>query len=106
MAKYNLSSSLETSFTFEITTKDGVKEYSFRKPTVREMREVAKTFSGIDKEQDAEKQVEMSDQAMAELYGFIEPVGHDTPVAEVLDEQTIDVQKAFNEMIKTELGAN
>lgn len=102
MAKYDLTNSLETSFTFAI----GDKEFNFRKPTVREMRVVAKKFAGIDKEQDTEKQTEISDQAMAELYKFIDPIGHDTPVEELLADQPVGVQVAFNDMIKKELGAS
>ena len=101
MAKYDLTGSLETSFTFSI---DG-KEFKFRKPTVREMRSIAKRFAGIEKEQDLEKQSEMSDAAMRELYTYIEPINHDAVLEELLDNQTVDVQKAFNEMVKTELGA-
>jgi hypothetical protein len=102
MAKYDLTSALETSFTFTI----GDKEFSFRKPTVREMRAVSKRFAGIDKETDVDKQVEMSDEAMAEIYKFCEPVNHDTKIEDVLPDQPIDVQVAFNEMIKKELGAS
>lgn len=99
MAKYDLTNSLETSFTFAI----GDKEFTFRKPTVREMRAIAKTFSGIDTEEDPEKQAEMSTAAMSELYKFIEPIGHDAKVEDLLEDQTIDVQIAFNDMVKKEL---
>ncbi len=102
MAKYDLTSSLETSFTFTI----GDKEFSFRKPTVREMRAVAKTFAGIDKEVDSEKQVEQNDLAMAEIYKFVEPIGHDAKIEDVLADQSVDVQTAFNNMIKKELTGN
>lgn len=102
MAKYDLTSSLEKEFTFSIDDK----EYNFRKPTVREMREIAKIFSSVDKEEDADKQIEMSDTAMDELYKFITPVGHEEPIADILANQNIGVQTAFNEMIKKELGAN
>jgi hypothetical protein len=101
MAKYDLTGSLEVSFTFAI----GDKEFVFRKPTVREMRAVAKKFSVIDKETDPEKQVDLSDEAMAELYHFITSTGHDAKIADVMAEQPIGVQIAFNEMIKKELGA-
>lgn len=101
MAKYDLTSSLEHDFTFTI---DG-KEFSFRKPTVREMRDVAKVFSKIDKEKDTDKQIEMSDGAMAELYKFVTPVGHEEKIADVLADQNIGVQNAFNDMIKKELSA-
>lgn len=102
MAKYDLTSSLEATFTFAI----GDKEFTFRKPTVREMREVSKTFAGIERETDAEKQIELSDQAMMELYKFVEPIGHDSNIAELLQDQPISVQTAFNEMIKKELSAS
>lgn len=100
MAKYDLTSSLEKDFTFSIDDK----EFLFRKPTVREMREVAKVFSKIEKEKNADKQIEMSDSAMGELYKFITPVGHTENIAEIISDQNIGVQNAFNEMIKKELG--
>jgi len=102
MAKYDLTNSLEATFTFAI----GDKEFSFRKPTVREMRALAKNFSSISTEEDANKQAESSDAAMAELYKFIVPVGHDSDIATLMDEQPVGVQIAFNEMIKKELGSN
>lgn len=102
MAKYDLTNSLETEFTFAI----GDKEFSFRKPTVREMRSMAKQFSGINAEEDPEKQTELSDAAMLELYKFVVPIGHDAKIAELMDNQPVGVQIAFNEMIKKELGAN
>lgn len=101
MAKYDLTSALETSFTFTI----GDKEFSFRKPTVREMRYVSKRFAGIEKETDPDKQIELSDAAMAEIYKFCDPVGHETKIEDVLPDQPVDVQAAFNNMIKKELGA-
>lgn len=102
MAKYDLTGSLESSFTFAI----GDKEFTFRKPTVREMRGVAKKFAGIEKEQDPDRQTELSDAAMAELYQFVEPVNHDANLKDLMDDQPVGVQVAFNEMIKKELGAN
>lgn len=101
MAKYDLTGSLETSFTFAI----GDKEFTFNKPTVREMREVSKKFSGIEKEEDVEKQTQLSDEAMSELYKFVSPLNHDANIKDLLDEQPVGVQVAFNEMIKKELGA-
>ena len=102
MAKYDLTNSLETEFTFTI----GDKEFSFRKPTVREMRALAKQFSGISTEEDSEKQAELSDVAMQELYKFIAPINHKENIADLMDQQPVGVQIAFNEMMKKELGAN
>jgi len=101
MAKYNLTGSLETKFTFAI----GDKEFEFNKPTVRQMREVSKKFATIDKEADVEKQTQMSDEAMSELYKFVMPINHDADIRELLEDQPVGVQIAFNGMIKTELGA-
>lgn len=101
MAKYDLTNSLESSFTFAI----GDKEFTFRKPTVREMRVLAKKFSGAENESDPDKQVQLSDEAMLELYKFITGVGHETNIEELMNDQPVGVQIAFNEMIKTELGA-
>lgn len=100
MAKYDLTGSLESKFTFTI----GDKEFEFRKPTVREMREVAKKFAGLEAETDPDKQTQMSDEAMGELYKFVSPVGHDAVLKDLLDDQPVDVQAAFNDMIKKELG--
>jgi hypothetical protein len=101
MAKYDLTGGLETKFTFNIDDK----EFEFRKPTVREMRAMLKKFTAVEKEKNPDKQLALSDEAMADLYAFVVPVGHDTPIAEAMDEQTIATQTAFNEMIKKELGA-
>lgn len=100
MAKYDLTSSLETSFTFAVSGK----EFSFRKPTVREMRALAKQFSSIEGEEDPEKQVELSDGAMNELYRFVEPIGHEEKIAALISDLPVSVQIAFNEMIQKELG--
>ena len=102
MAKYDLTGSLEDKFSFAI----GDKEFEFRKPTVREMREVSKKFAGIEQETDLEVQTKKSDEAMAELYKFIVPVGHEANIRDVLDDQQVGVQVAFNEMIKKELGTS
>lgn len=101
MAKYDLTGALETKFTFSI----GDKEFEFRKPTVREMRAVVKTFAAIEKEDNTDKQVEMNDKAMAELYKFVMPVGHEVDLSELMQDQPLGVQYAFNDMIKKELGA-
>lgn len=102
MAKYDLTGSLEKDFTFAIEGK----EFRFRKPTVREMREIAKKFSAIEAEQDQDRQLEMSDSAMSALYQNISPVGHDSYIADVLNDQPVDVQVAFNNMIQQELTAS
>lgn len=101
MAKYDLTGSLETSFNFNI----GTLEYSFRKPTVREMRNISKAFQGVDDSADPEVQMEQSEKGLNELYALVTPVGHNSPIREVLDNSTVDVQMAFNEMVQKELGA-
>lgn len=102
MAKYDLTSSLETTFTFSIEGK----EFVFRKPTVREMRALAKQFAQIEQEENQEVAAQKSDEAMRGLYQFITPVDHDANIEDLISNQPINVQVAFNEMVKTELGAN
>lgn len=101
MAKYDLTGSLEKDFTFSINGE----EFVFQKPTVREMRGLAKKFAAIQQETDPEKQSELSEAAMAELYNYIKNTTSDRHIADVLDEQPMDVQLLFNEMIQKELGA-
>jgi predicted DNA-binding protein (MmcQ/YjbR family) len=101
MAKHNLTGSLETKFTFAIDDK----EFEFRKPTVREMRVIAKQFAGLEKIEDEEEKIKASEEAMSELYKFVEPIGHKEKVEELLLDQPMGVQAAFNNMIKEELGA-
>jgi len=99
MAKYDLTGSLESKFTFSIEDK----EFEFKKPTVREMRALAKKFTEIDKIEDTDKQMKASDEAMQDLYSFIVPINHTTSVEDAMQDQPVDVQAAFNDMVKKEL---
>lgn len=101
MAKYDLTGSLEREFTFSINGE----EFVFHKPTVREMRGLSTKFAAINKETDSDKQAELSETAMHELYKYITNNTSERAIADVLDEQPVDVQILFNEMIQKELGA-
>jgi hypothetical protein len=100
MAKYDLTGSLEKDFTFSINGQ----EYTFRKPTVREARAIGRQFAGVQKETDEDKQMDLSDEAMKTLYQYITAAEGSRPIAEVIEDQTVDVQIAFMEMIQAELG--
>jgi hypothetical protein len=100
MADYDLTGKLKKEFTFSI---DG-QEYVFHKPTVRDMRSLAKKFNAINKELDPDAQVDLTDEALTELFKYIDSIGESRPIAEVMDEQTVDVQNLFNDMILKELG--
>jgi hypothetical protein len=101
MANYDLTGSLEKDFTFNLNDE----KYVFRKPTVREMRALAKKFAGIEKETDPDVQSAKSEEAMQELYTYIQPLDNARPVAEALEDQPMGAQIAFNDMIQIELGA-
>lgn len=101
MAKYNLTSAIEKTFDFDIDEY----QFRFKKPTVREMKVVAKAFSGIDENASPDEQAAKSEEAMRELYQFISPVGHDKYIGDVMEDQPMQVQLGFNEMVQTELGA-
>ena len=100
MAKHDLTNALEKSFTFSIEDK----EYEFRKPTVREMREVAKKFAAVEKEEDDDKKDALAQEALDHFYTFVTPMNHDLDIKSVLDDQPMSVQAGFNEMIRVELG--
>lgn len=101
MAKYNLTNSLERTFSFSIDDK----EFLFTKPTVRQMREISRKYADISSEENPDVQDEKTQAAMRSLYAHISPVGHDSNIEDVMNDQTLDVQFAFNEMIQKELGA-
>lgn len=102
MTKYDLTGALEASVTFNI----GDKEFTLKKPTVREMRQVSRVFASIDaNSSDVEAQEQASEQAMSELYKFVSPINHDEDIKDLIEDQPVGVQIAFNEMIKKELGA-
>lgn len=102
MAKYDLTNALEKSFTFVIDDL----EYEFKKPTVREMREVQKKFSAVEREDDEDKKEVLALEALDEFYKFVTPIGHESSVKAVLEDQPISVQTAFNDMVRQELGAD
>lgn len=100
MAKYDLTGSLDPTFSFSISGR----EFEFRKPTVREMRNISKVFSAVEAEADPDAQVEANERAMKELYAFVRPLGHDSDIAEMMETQPVDVQIAFNEMLSKEFN--
>lgn len=99
MANHDLTGSLEREFTFNIDDK----EFKFRKPTVREMRNIGKTFSSVQRETDPELQMIKSDEAMKTLYVHITPVNHDARIEDIIEDQPMEVQVRFNKMIQEEL---
>lgn len=102
MAKHDLTGSLEREFTFNIEDK----EFKFRKPTVREMRAIAKNFAGIEKETDPDVQMQKSDEAMNNLYSYVTPINHDVSIQDLMSDQPMEVQIRFNQMIQDELVAS
>lgn len=99
MSDYDLTGSLKKDFTFSINGA----EFVFRKPTVREMRALAKRFAAINKATDDDEKTARSEEAMDELYMYIENRSGDAYIGAVMDEQTVDVQAAFMDMIQKEL---
>lgn len=101
MATYNLSDNISKSFVFEI---EGLL-YEFRRPLVKELKDV----QNVQKEMDAaaseeEKQV-ISDKMSSFVYGLIEPIDHKTSIEEALEASPVNVLKAFNKMVETELAS-
>lgn len=46
-----------------------------------------------------ERQKEIDQEAELLMYGMIVPVGHTTPIKEVIDKQTLPVRKNFSKML-------
>lgn len=98
MADYDLTGSLKKDFTFSIEGE----EFTFRKPTVREMRTLVKRFSAVDKQTDTDDKARRSQEAMDELYTYIDSESG-AFIGEVMDNQTVDVQAAFMDMVLEQL---
>lgn len=100
MAKHDLTGALESTFTFSI---NGL-EFSFRKPTTREAREIGKKFRAVQELDNDEARERAEEEATNEMYKFITPVGHENNIGDVLLDAPVDVSRRFGEMVTKELG--
>ena len=106
-SRINLNDNVADKFEFTI----GGKDYDFLYPTLEQIEPITDLYSEREKleKQDTAKSVEeitKIDEKLTEtLYSMVVPVGHNTPIKEVLKTQPYPVVKAFNKMMTEQLSA-
>lgn len=106
-SRLNLNDTTESTFQFTI----GGLDYDLKYPTMEEIEpitELSKEREKLEKEETPEsvdKIAELDKKLEDTMYGFIIPVGHDTPIKETLKKQAFPVVKAFNQMMAKQLSA-
>lgn len=103
MSTYNLTDNVNE--TFEFSLRD--KKYTMKYPTTDELENVQKLNQELADAEDAkdkERAERAAEQVEGLLYGFIQPVGHETTIKEALKNENIRVLKNFNTMIRTEIS--
>lgn len=91
-----------TNDVFEFTIKG--KDYNFVYPTMKEIEPFSDLVKEIQDEQakdtpDADHIKELEKRSDEAIYGFIKPIGHETPIKETLDNCSIKLRNEFNKKI-------
>ena len=106
-SRVNLNDNVEEVFGFTI----GGKDYDFKYPTLTTMEPIQELYrkrqkAELDKSSEGVDNLSKIDDELTEkFYELIIPVGHDTPIKEILTTQPLPVVKAFNKMVTDQLAA-
>lgn len=103
-SRVNLNDNVADAFGFTI----GGKDYDLKYPTMVELEPISDLTTKRDaaeKSGDSEKVKELEQQLTDKMYGLIIPVGHSTPIQDVLKTQPFPVIKAFNKMVTEQFSA-
>lgn len=106
-SRVNLNDNINDKFEFTI----GGLDYDFHYPTLEEIEPVTNLYAEREKAEkedtpESEKKLAEIDEKLTDvLYGMVVPVGHSTPIREVLKKQPYPVVKAFNKMMTDQLSA-
>jgi hypothetical protein len=105
MSNYNLTDNVEDKFEFELRGK----KYAMTYPITEEIEKLQETNNKLieaqkEKEVNKELVAMLGDELEGFIYGFIEPVGHEENIKDVLSKENIRVLRNFNTMIRTELS--
>ena len=103
MSNYKLDDGVADYFNFELFNK----KFRMKYPITSEVESIQELSAKIEDAQAENRKDEvkgLSTEMEDILYGFIEPVEHDTPIREVLKSANLRVMRNFNTMIKTELS--
>lgn len=109
-SRLNLNDNTNSTFEFSI----GGKDYDLKYPTMQDIapiqdltkqRDAVEKSDKLSEEEKTKRLGEINDLMEAEMYKMIIPVGHNTPIKEVLQTQPFPVVKAFNKMVSEQLSA-
>lgn len=104
--RLNLNDDISDVFQFTINGLD----YDLRYPTLKELEPIQKLNNERnllqgDESEAGKKKLDAIDKKLTEaFYGFVEPVGHTTPIEKTLENSNVLVVKAFNDMVQTQLS--
>lgn len=103
-SRQNLNDNVSDRYEFSV----GGLDYDLIYPTLTEIREIqdlVKESQKLDKDEsldakEKEKQLdEIQKKTEKVMYSFIKPVGHNTPIEQTLEKQSLKVVNNFNNML-------
>lgn len=100
-SRVNLNDNLAEAFPFTI----GGKDYDLKYPTLEELEPIQELTAQRNELGDGADTKELDAKLEEAFYALIVPVGHDTPIQDVLKKQPFNVVKAFNKMLTEQLSA-
>ena len=105
-SRINLNDNVNDTYEFSI----GGLDYDFKYPTMTDIEPITNLYNEREAESkkgtpESEARVKEIDNQIEDLlYGLVIPVGHSTPIREILKTQSIRVVKNFNEMLNQQLS--
>ena len=99
-SRENLSDNISDKHEFTI----GGLDFDLKYPTMTDLEPIDNLFKEL-KTADEDRKKVINEEITDKMYAMITPVGHDTPIKEVLKNQPLPVVKAFNRMLKREFEA-
>lgn len=103
-SRVNLNDNISDVFGFTI----GGKDYDLKYPTMVELEPISDLTAKRDaaeKEGKTEEVAKLEQELTDKMYELIIPVGHSTPIQDVLKTQPFPVIKAFNKMVTEQFSA-
>lgn len=100
-SRLNLNDNVSNAFGFTL----GGLDYDLKYPTMEELEPITE-INKRKAEATTNEEIAACDKELEEaFYRLIIPVGHNTPVMEILKKQPLPVVKAFNKMVEAQLAA-
>lgn len=101
--RLNLNDDISDVFQFTINGLD----YDLHYPTLKELEpinDLNQERQKLQAEGDDKKLAAVDKQLTEIFYGFVKPVGHDTPIKDTLENSNIRIIQAFNKMVQEQLS--